>query len=961
MIKKIGLTLFLIIHFTITFATSTGKLTGKIYDDNQNPIANANIVLEDKEIGAISDENGKYILKHVESGKYNVICSKIGFKTHKIKGVVISIDETMIQNFSLEKTSLEMSGITVSEARYKLVDNLKTSSGNIITEQQIEEVNIDEIFELIALQAATSVNNGELHIRGGRMNEVVYIVDGISVSDIVDGEAALAVDVDAIQEIKVMTGGFPAEYGNAQSGIINIITKRGKANYSGKLEFYNDMITDVSNNDVLKFSLGGPIIPTKKLRERFTFFVNGKVDRSDTRLNEFYGANPYDEINFAGETVLPSYWENYNYYSPYSERKEFWGVDLDERNSNKYNFNAKLYFAISPLEKLTFSIRRNDSKFFPFDQYWRYAMEHYKEINSTQDQAIVNYSKSINNRFNLEFKLGYYHKDYRENPRDLLESDLFNKDPENFDINNTNEVNNCTGIIYNGDSGFIGNDVYYWMYSHNGNSGYLQNWFTAPGSYYPQFIENQNKVYTIKTDVDFLYNQVHSLRSGIEVIIHKIDRYKLVNPWVLDEARYNYYLNTVEAADSVYNEVSSSWYYLYELDDIYDATIYSSGETYGFKADPMQFAYYFQDKMEWEGLVVNAGIRLDSWYLGAYYQRLNNQNRYEKVEFEKKQRLHFMVSPRIGVSHSISQKSVLHFAFNYQNQLPLFENIYAIASPSDVYTGNEEWEAVVLGNPDIDPQITITGEIGLQHQFSEKYFGDITIYYKKNFNYPSIGKTFLNEQYMVYWYQIVSENYGTAKGIDLNLQRVLSNFFNASFSYSLSWAEGTATDLYDFEPTAENPLREFPLEWDSRHNLGFNMTLKVADKEELYLPFSNFKIPLDDFRINLTYNFASGTPFTDVSSDEVNGERKPHTEVANLSISKSFNLLKSTKLNLFVKINNLFNYENINFAYLSTGSPYYDGTQYENLPEQYLHDMNTNDPQNVDAKREIIMGVSLNW
>ncbi len=347
---------------------------------------------------------------------------------------------------------------------------------------------------------------------------------------------------------------------------------------------------------------------------------------------------------------------------------------------------------------------------------------------------------------------------------------------------------------------------------------------------------------------------MHSLRSGIEVLIHKIDRYKLVNPWVLDEVRYDEYLNSVEAADSVYN---GSWHYHYELDDIYDATIYASGETYGFKANPLQLAYYFQDKMEWEGLVVNAGIRLDSWYLGKYYHLLNYQNKYEKVEFEKKQRLHFVLSPRIGVSHTISQKSVLHFAFNYQNQLPLFKNIYAIASPYDVYTGNEEWEAIVLGNPNIEPQITISGEIGLQHQFSEKYFGDITVYYKKNFNYPSIGKAFLDDHYMVYWYKIVSENYGTAKGIDINLQRVLSDFFNASFSYSLSWAEGTATDLYDFELTSENPLREFPLDWDSRHNLGFNMTLKVADKEELYLPFSNIKIPFDNFRINfISHSYA---------------------------------------------------------------------------------------------------------
>ena len=277
------------------FAATTGKLAGKIRDANGDPVAFANIVLEGENRGIRSDENGRYYLKRIEPGTYSLICSKMGYDTHKMKQVKINLDETTVINFELQRSALEVPGITISEAKYKLVDKLKTSSGNAITQVEIEEVDVGEVEDLIALQAGAIVNNGELHIRGGRMNEVVYVVDGICVTDVVDGLSALAVDVDAIAEMKVMTGGFPAEYGNAQSGIINIITKSGGDRFSGKLAVSSDFITDYSNNEIVKFNLGGPLNLSKYFQDKLRFNILGKMNLSDTFLKSEFGNNAYDE------------------------------------------------------------------------------------------------------------------------------------------------------------------------------------------------------------------------------------------------------------------------------------------------------------------------------------------------------------------------------------------------------------------------------------------------------------------------------------------------------------------------------------------------------------------------------------------------------------------------------------------------------------------------------------------
>ncbi|MCK4653481.1 MAG: carboxypeptidase-like regulatory domain-containing protein, partial [Candidatus Cloacimonetes bacterium] len=222
--KKYFVVIFVLL-VTQLFAGTTGKLTGKITDEDGKPVAYANIFIEELQHGVQADENGRYMLRNIAPGMYEVYCSQISYSKLKVKKVKIVSDETTTLNIILSKSATEIEGLQVTEAKIKMVDRLKTYSGNIISEATIEDVAVQDIEDLIAIQAGAIIADGQLHIRGGKVNEVVFLVDGISINDIVDGEAALTIDTDAIKEMKVMTGGFPAEYGNAQSGIINIITK----------------------------------------------------------------------------------------------------------------------------------------------------------------------------------------------------------------------------------------------------------------------------------------------------------------------------------------------------------------------------------------------------------------------------------------------------------------------------------------------------------------------------------------------------------------------------------------------------------------------------------------------------------------------------------------------------------------------------------------------------------------
>ena len=294
MYKRIFISILLALFISLSlYAGTTGKLAGKVTDENGNPVPLANVIIDGTEIGARTKDNGTYIIINIPPGTYNIFCSRGGYTPRKTTGVKINLDLTTMQNFTLTKSAIEIEGYEVTEARVEMVEPSKTNSGKTITAEAMEDIAVDDLEGVIAIQAGVSITNGELHVRGGRSNEVVYTVDGMSVSDPVDGGAALTVDMDAIEFTDVKTGGFTAEYGNAQSGIVNIITKSGGKSYSGKIEFITDhMIPDIdnSNEDEVKFSIGGPVLSplVSSLRDKFSFFIKGDENCSDSRYKYHY-------------------------------------------------------------------------------------------------------------------------------------------------------------------------------------------------------------------------------------------------------------------------------------------------------------------------------------------------------------------------------------------------------------------------------------------------------------------------------------------------------------------------------------------------------------------------------------------------------------------------------------------------------------------------------------------------
>jgi len=286
---KKAIIIWILLHLT-ALAGVTGKLAGKVTDAvTGEPLLGANIVLQGTSFGAASDINGNYTVLNIPPGNYTVKVTYLGYEPVILSDVRIIVDQTTLLNFSLSSQSIQVGEIVVT-AKAPLIQKDLTSSKSVISREDIEALPVATFTELLSLQAGVIGSGSNLHIRGGRSNEVAYLIDGMYVKDPLLGGLATQINNDAIQEMSLLSGTYNAEYGNALSGVVNIVTRDGSDKFSGKLEartseFGVKKYSDLHQNRI-NGSLEGPVIPG-----HLRFFISGETDNRGSYLPFGYNRN----------------------------------------------------------------------------------------------------------------------------------------------------------------------------------------------------------------------------------------------------------------------------------------------------------------------------------------------------------------------------------------------------------------------------------------------------------------------------------------------------------------------------------------------------------------------------------------------------------------------------------------------------------------------------------------------
>lgn len=212
-------------------AGTTGKLAGRVLDQNKESLPAANIILLGTNLGAATDLDGYYAILNIPPGRYDVQIRLIGYRTFTTKSVQVSVSNTTKIDAMLEDESITTEGVTVT-AQKPVVDVGLTSSMATMTDNDIKALPVQELQDIVNLQAG--VVDG--HFRGGREGEVQFQVNGVSVNNVFDNKSTVRIDRSLIQEVQVITGTFDAEYGQAMSGVVNTVLKSGGEHFEWNAE-----------------------------------------------------------------------------------------------------------------------------------------------------------------------------------------------------------------------------------------------------------------------------------------------------------------------------------------------------------------------------------------------------------------------------------------------------------------------------------------------------------------------------------------------------------------------------------------------------------------------------------------------------------------------------------------------------------------------------------------------------
>lgn len=387
--KKIFFVLFFI-SLNI-FAGITGKLSGTIKDASTGePLVGANILLEGTSFGAATNIDGEYVILNIPPGKYRVKISFIGYETTIITDVVVIVDQTTLLSASLKPQTLQVGEVVVKAQRGMIQKDL-TSSISVVSREKIEALPVSTFTELLSLQAGVVGSGSNLHVRGGRSNEVAYMIDGMLVVDPLLGGLATQLNNDAIQEMSLLSGTFNAEYGNALSGVVNIVTRDGSDKLTGKVEFRTSEFGIKKYSDLgerrINGSLSGPLF-----YQPLKFFISAEQDKRGS-------------------------------YLPF-------GYNDDRSFFTKLTLTSIQYVKISLTNRGSLGERQN------YNHAYKFIPEQYLKRKTDSWQSALTATHTISNNFFYELRLSYFNQGYYSGIGKDTSEYLSTSQYEYFDIGN---------------------------------------------------------------------------------------------------------------------------------------------------------------------------------------------------------------------------------------------------------------------------------------------------------------------------------------------------------------------------------------------------------------------------------------------------------------------------------------------------------------------------------------------
>ena len=976
---------------------TTGTIRGKVNDiATGDPLATVNVfVLETDgtvtQMGAFTNAEGIFVIVNIPPGRYMLRATMMGYKTYQVEELLVTVGVSTTQNFTLEATVLDVGEVVIVTAEREMIQRDVTGTQQSYTIDEMERMAVSTTTDILTLQTNTYQMTDfddmipgyrdrgleQVHMRGGRNAEVAFMIDGMQVTNLVFGGQAASVSPFSLSEMVIMAGGMSAEFGNAMSGVVNMVTREGGRGYDANIEILTSEFSGQPQDDVMNLTtgqgyLGGPV----PLVPKFSFFLSGAVTgsrdflvvRDDITYDVTPISSPDPNITYdESDPYTNQYGKDDRRIHPLDIYSGWLGYGFD----NRWNGMLNLSYKITPSMKMVLSASKNGRWAAPYTEEWRFSML-WGNPEYMQDHLMWG---------TLEEDGTYYATDiiastgtvYIENEKNIL-----TEDNNRLAFVWTHQLNQSTfyslrGSYYKYDREMRVNR---WV-NEEGYMSAREDYFVEAGS--DTFWRPEDPMHEVE-----LYWILHSSQAqnygatdsaSVEERIYGYTSYGQKGMGISQQGSDRYFTNHRDQTRTIkgdftsqittHHQVKSGFLYNSLTLDQWDVQIlwYDPPYLTQYVKSPWEFGFYIQDKIEYDFLILNIGARYDGANAGKVPYWVDPRNpidpatgdvvinpfltpaEWEALTPTEQDRfvmpplstgsVRSQWSPRVGVSHPVTDQAVVYFNYGYFFQNPIYRNLYLEGTLGD--------GVPLLGNPNMSNEKTVSYEIGYKHQFTDIYALEVTMWAKDTSNMVGselIPSFFAGVPNPYEYTTFVNYDYAASKGVDISLLRRYANYFSARANYSYMTTQSNRDDPwqgYREDQTLESsPKRPRVLGWDQPHRFSASVSMSIPEGTG---PAIGGMHPFHKLNASLIYRAGAGRPYTPSTKDrnlEVNSGRRPWTFQWDLKLYRDFETF-GLRYSIFADIRNVFDTRNVVSVFSRTGKPDDPGPGASSWSDNYDH------------------------
>jgi outer membrane receptor protein involved in Fe transport len=837
-------------------AAETGKLVLEVRSAGQ-PVAGANVVCEDPPVGGATDLDGRVVLLGLPPGLRRLRVTHVGCRPVALEAWLISHTTTRLA-VELEAELVRSEDLVVRADRLALPLD-RTSRMAVLDGGALQDMGLRGLSEVLTLEAGvTRDESGALHVRGGRAGELKFLVDGVEVQDPWSGTFRGVVNEDEVQELVLVAGAFNAEYGDAMSGVVNIVSRQGASRPGASL----------------RYESGGLLASPWRRTSPFAGVADEEAWR-ERRRGDFGPARAADlaidlpgRVQLALHGPLAAGWEGRAAWLSHSESSP-----LPHGFTRQGDLRLGLGRAWKAGGRLDLAWERSRSEELPYLHSWKYLPGNQARTRTGLDRLAAGWSRPLGARLLFTGRLSWLrHEDWSG----VADSD-----------GNALPLSRHERPILRAQQDFV----------QSGHS--------------PHQTEGRTEQARLGLDATWQTGR-HEWKSGLDLRRDALDHVARHNVWSRDTDLSELYLE-----DRV-------------------------------EARPLQGAFYVQDKLELDHLVLHGGLRLDARdpdtdWLPDPLRPFVEEAGAVRLAREESVPVQWALSPRLGMAFPFADDAVLRASWGHFLQFAPLSVLYANRGHHLDYT-----LVPLMGNPRVKPQRTTAWELGLTRRLDGGGELGIGAWHK---DLRDLLSTRQVVQYTESFFVYHNTDYANVRGVDLSWSRPVKLGRGARLQLAYTWmsARGNAAEpesgVIRARSGEEEPFNEFPLDYEQAHDLSGRLAVDLAA----------------DWRLDLAAQAGSGlpyTPFVDVGvtvpSNSANRPWVLRTDAALRWRRKLGPRPEGPRLEAWLAVENLLDRRNVVRVYPATGKPFDDPRGLIGSSPDALHD-----PSRVEAPRQLRLGLDL--